>query len=259
MSAAITLWGKHMTKLRVHPEEAVGLLIQPVLWVVLFGLGMKGLLGPAIAGGGDIYITFMAPGIVALTALGGAIGGGLVWLNERVQGIAKEYLVAPIPRLSILMGNALSIVTKTLFQAIVILVVGVLMGAQGSLDPLGWLGGLVLVTFYGLGFAGIALAFASRTNDPGSYHMVIFLINLPLLFMSNALYPLTSLPTWMQVFARINPTSYVVDGMRQTFFDSGVTLAGAEFLPLWLCFVVIVAFAAFGMSVAYVAFKRSIR
>ena len=259
MSAALILWGKHMTKLRVHPEEAVGLLIQPILWVVLFGLGMKGLLGSAIQGGGDTYITFMVPGIVALTALGGAIGGGLVWLNERVQGIAKEYLVAPIPRLSILGGNALSITTKVLFQAVIILGVGVLMGAQGNLNPLGWLSGLALVAGFGIGFAGIALAFASRTNDPGSYHMVIFLINLPLLFMSNALYPLESLPTWMEVFARANPTTYIVDGMRQTFLDSGAAMAGSELLSLWLCFVVVMAFAVFGMLLAYFSFKRSIK
>ena len=259
MSAAVTLWSKHMTKLRVHPEEAVGLLIQPILWIALFVVGMKSLRGPTIQGGGDAYMTFMVPGIVALMAYSGAIGGGLVWLTERVQGIAKEYLVAPIPRLSILMGNALSILTKTLFQSIVILVVGVLMGAQGNLSPLGWLGGIVLVTGYGLGFAGIALAAASRTNDPGSYHMLIFMLFLPLLFISNALYPLSSLPTWMEVMARANPTSYVVDGLRQTFFDSSVTLEGAEFLPLWLCFVVVAAFAALGVALAYVVFKRSIR
>jgi ABC-2 type transport system permease protein len=259
MSAAITLWSKHMMKLRVHPEEAVGMLIQPILWVVLFGIGMRGLLGPAMAGDDDVYTTFMVPGIVALTALGGAIGGGLVWLNERVQGIAKEYLAAPIPRLSILMGNALSILTKTVFQAIVILVIGVLIGAQGSLDVLGWLGGLVLIALYALGFAGIALAFASKANDPGAYHMVIFLINLPLLFVSNALYPLASMPAWMEVIARANPTSYVVDGMRQTFLDSSATLPDAELLSLWLCFVVVAAFAVFGMALAYMVFKRSIK
>ena len=259
MSAAMILWSKHMRKLLVHPEEAVGLLIQPILWVVLFGLGMKGLLGSTIGDGGNVYITFMVPGIVALTALSGAIGGGLVWLNERVQGIAKEYLVAPIPRLSILMGNALSIVNKVLLQAIIIFIVGVLMGAQVSLSPLGWLGGLVLVAVYGLGFAGIALAFASKIDNPGSYHMLIFMLNLPLLFMSNALYPLASLPTWMQVGARLNPTSYVVDGMRQVVLDNGTTLTGAELLPLWLCFLVVAAFGVFGILLAYIAFKKSIK
>ena len=79
---------------------------------------------------GDNYVTFMLPGIVALSALGGAVGGGSVWLTERLRGIVNEYLVAPIPRLSILMGNAASTMTKSLFQAIVILVVGVLLAVS---------------------------------------------------------------------------------------------------------------------------------
>ena len=259
MSAAVTLWSKHMTKLRVHPEEAIGLLIQPILWVALFGLGMKGLLGQSIEGGGDAYITFMVPGIVALTALSGAISGGLTWLNERVLGIAKEYLAAPIPRSSILVGNASSIVTKALFPAIIILVVGVLIGAQGSLNPAGWVAGTAIVALFALGFAGIALTFATKTNDPGSYHMVIFLINLPLLFLANALYPLEALPRWMEVVARANPTTYVVDGMRQTFLDSSVAGAGYDLVPLWICFVVVAAFAAFGMGIAYITFRRSLK
>lgn len=259
MSAAFTLWHKHMTKLRMHPEESVGMLIQPVLWVVLFGVGMKGLVGPVMPGGEDVYIGFIVPGIMALTAMSAAIGGGLVWLNERIRGIAKEYLVAPIPRLSILMGNALSIVTKSLVQVVVIFIIGVLMGAQVSLDPLGWLGGLALAAGYGLGFAGIALTFATKTNDPGAYHMVVFLLTLPLLFLSNALYPLASLPTWMRIGAQVNPTSYVVDGMRQLVFENSANLTGGDTLSLWLCFVVITAFAVFGMLLAYVAFKKSIK
>ncbi len=213
MNAAFVLWNKQMHKLSM--EETFGLLIQPILWVVLFGIGMKGIVGAAVPGGDDLYIAFMAPGIVALSALGGAIAGGSVWLDERLRGIVKEYLVAPIPRLSILLGNALTIVTKSLFQAIVIFVVGVLMGAQVALNPPGWLGGVVLVAGFGLGFAGIALAVASKTDSPGAYHSLIFLLNLPLLFLSNALYPLSALPQWMQVAARLNPTSYVVDGIRQ--------------------------------------------
>ncbi len=259
MSAALTLWHKHMSKLLVHMEETVGMLLQPILWVVLFGLGMKGMLGAVIPGSGNLYLAFMVPGIIALSALSGAVGGGTVWLNERVRGIVKEYLVAPIPRLSILLGNALSTVTKSLIQAIVIFIVGVLMGVQISFNPLGWLGGLVLVAGYGLGFTGIALAFASKTDSPGAYHSLIFLLNLPLLFFSNALYPLSALPGWMQIGAQFNPTSYVVDGLRQMVLENGVALAGNEILPLWLCFLVVAAFAAFGMWLAYIAFKSSVK
>jgi ABC-2 type transport system permease protein len=247
-----------MQKSLVHKEEIIGMLIQPVLWVVLFGIGMTSMLEPVLPGGGERYITFMVPGIVALSALSGAVGGGTVWLNERIRGIVKEYLVAPIPRLSILLGNALSIVTKSLFQAIVIFIVGLLMGAQVSLNPLGWLGGLVLVAAYGLGFAGIALAFASKTDSPGAYHSMIFLLNLPLLFLSNALYPLAALPRWMQIGALINPTTYVISG-RQMALETGGDMETGMVLSLWLCFLFIAAFAAFGMWLAYVAFKGSVK
>ena len=116
MSASIILWQKQMKKSLVHSEEIVGMLIQPILWVVLYGVGMRSLMGAVGPGDGDGYMTSILPGIVALTAVGGAIGGGSTWLNERIMGIVKEYPVAPIPRLSILMGNALSITTKVLIQ-----------------------------------------------------------------------------------------------------------------------------------------------
>ncbi len=259
MAATFTLWNKYMKKFVANPMEMFGLAIQPVLWVVLFGVGMKSMMSPAMPGGGDMYVTFMVPGIVALSALGGAVGGGSVWLTERLRGIVKEYLVAPIPRLSILVGNALSTMTKSLFQAAIILIVGILMGAKLSSNPLGWLGGLVLVAGYGLGFSGVALATASSTDNPGAYHSMIMLLNLPLLFLSNALYPLESLPTWMRIGALINPTSYVIDGVRQMMLKDGAALAGGEVLPLWLCFLVVAIFAALGMWLAYTAFKASVR
>ena len=259
MSAALTLWNKHMRKSMTSPDEAIGMLIQPILWVVLFGIGMGSLLGAQSPGGEDFYITFMLPGIIALTALGGAIGGGTEWLNERLQGIVKEYLVAPIPRMSILMGNALSSMTKSLLQAIVIMIVGVIIGAKLSNNPLGWLGGLLLVAGYGLGFSGIAIAVASKTDSPGGYHMLIFMLNLPLLFLSNALYPLETMPTWMEVAARINPTTYVVTGMRTMTFATGNAVAAVDTIPLWLCFVVVAIFLALGMVLGYRAFKSSIR
>lgn len=260
MTAVQTLWRKHMIKLAVHKEEGIGILFQPILWIVLFGTGMKSIMSDAIPGGGDLYMTFIVPGVIALTAMTGAINGGLTLLFERLQGTIKEYLVAPIPRISILAGNAMSTLTKSLLQSLIILGIGILMGAQFiGFDPLGWLGGLILVMGYGLGFAGIGLAVASRTNSPGGYHMLIFMLTLPLLFLSNALYPLESLPTWMQVGAQINPVSYAVDGLRQTIFDSSANLSGGEFLPLWLCFVVIIVFAVMGMIFAYNSFKKSIK
>ena len=259
MNAAITLWSKHMTKFVRNSEEAFGMLIQPILWVVLFGVGMGSLLGSNVPGGEDFYITFMLPGIVALTASGGAIAGGSTWLNERINGIVKEYLAAPVPRLSILFGNALSIVTKGLLQSLIIVVVGIIIGANINPNPLSWLGGLVLITGFALGFAGIALAFGSMTDNMGAYHALIMLFNLPLLFLSNALYPLETMPTWMRIASLINPTTYVVTGMRYMMIENAASSVNLDGIPIWLCFLVILFFAFLGMLWGYSAFKRSLK
>ena len=217
---------------------------------------MKSVIGAAMPGEDNFYISFMVPGIIALTAMSGAINGGLVLLQERILGIVKEYFVATISHMSVLMANALSTVTKSLIQALIIIAVGALMGAQFSSNLLGWLGGVLLIGGFGLGFAGIGLAVASKTNSPGGYHMLIFMLTLPLLFVSNSLYPLASLPTWMRVIAQGNPMSYVVDGLRQTIFQSSTT--GSDF-ALWLCFLVVALFAVFGMLLAYFSFRKSMK
>nr|MCU0492527.1 ABC transporter permease [Chloroflexaceae bacterium] len=139
MHATYVIWSKHMAKFAHSTEELVGLALQSVLWVVLFGVGMGGMV-PQVDGSN--YMSFILPGIMALSALGGAVGGGMVLLDERLRGIMKEYLAAPIPRLSILLGNAASTATKALFQALLMLVVGLLMGARLGGNPAGWLGAL---------------------------------------------------------------------------------------------------------------------
>ena len=253
------IWQKQIKKVWVHPEEIVGMLIQPVLWVVLFGVGMRSLMGAANPANGSEYLTFMTPGIVTLTAVSAAIAGGSAWLSERLLGIVKEYLAAPIPRLSILMGNASSIVTKVLIQAVIILGVGLLMGAQLGNSPLGWLVGLLLVAIYGIGFSGLALAAASATDSSEGYHMIIFLVQLPLLFLSNSLYPLETLPAWMRIASYANPTTYVVAGMRQLALAPTPAMSSAPGIPIWLCLLVLCLFAGLGMYTALKSFARTIQ
>ena len=258
MNAATVIWSKQMAKFVRNGEEWIGALIQPVLWVVLFGVGMRSLLEPSL-GNGDTYVTFILPGIIALTLLSGATAGGMGWLVERVQGIVKEYLVAPIARISILLGIAAGIMTKALIQSVVILIVGVLVGATVSGSAAGWLLSFVLVLLFGVGFSGIALAAASSTDDIGAYHVMIALFQLPILFMSNALYPLDALPTWLEWVALVNPASYLVDGLRQTILTDALSMSGTFLLPMWSCFAVCAAFATTGMLIALTVLRKSLR
>lgn len=250
MYATYVIWTRHMRKFVQHTEELFGLALQSVLWVVLFGVGMRGMIG---AVGGNDYMSFILPGIIALSALGGAVGGGMVLLDERLRGIVKEYLAAPIPRLSILLGSAASTATKALFQAALMLVVGLLMGARLSVNPIGWLGALALLAVFAIGFSGLALGVAAISRSIAGYHGMIFLFNLPLLFASNALYPLDVLPGWMRVIVLINPATYFIDAVRALAFGTAATL------PLWLSGLILIGFAAVSMMFALTLFQRSLR
>jgi ABC-2 type transport system permease protein len=249
IQASSIIWHKHMRKFIQNGEELFGTMIQPILWVALFGLGMKGLVNTDSSSGDFNYIGFMLPGIIALSLIGGAIGGGMIWLDERTKGIVKSYLVSPIPRMSIVLGNIFSTITKSIFQGIIILIVGVIIGANINIDLINMALALVFVALYSTGFSGIALSLASQTNDLMAYHAMIMLLNLPVLFLSNALYPASTMPGWMQVAAKLNPTTYLVDGLRQTLF-SGKAIAGIDTMSLWFCLLVSGVFALLGSALA---------
>lgn len=249
MYATLTIWSKHMAKFARNGEESIGLTLQSILWVLLFGVGMRGMVGQV---GGTDYMSFVLPGIIALSALGGAAGGGMMLLDERLRGIIKEYLVAPIPRLSILLGNAASTATKALLQALVMLIAGVLMGARLAGNPLGWLAAIALVALFALGFAGLALAVAAQSRTIMGYHGMIFLFNIPLLFASNALYPMQVMPSWMRWIVLINPTTYLIDALRALAFGIPATIA----LPISVG--VILLFTALSTWLALASFRKTI-
>lgn len=235
---AWVIFRKHMYKFRHSSMEIGGTLGWPILWVATFGIGMERVVNTSALGGGNMasYLAFIAPGIIALTALSGAVNSGMTLLEEKVKGILKEYFVAPIARLSILLASTGSGLVKTLIQSLVILVAAMLLGTRISGDPLNLLGALLLLLLYVFGFVGFSNGVAARSRSVGSYHMLLFVLNLPLLFLSNALYPLNAMPLWMRGFAYLNPTTYLVDGLRLTLFGAGE-------LPLALSFAVLIGFA----------------
>ncbi len=166
-----TLWLKHMRKFLSSSMEIGGTLSTPILWMLLFGLSMDGMvknmkdLNLTIS-----YMAYITPGVMLLTGLTAAILGGSTLLMERVNGVIKEYLVAPIPRLAVLLGTMASGLTKAVLQSLIVLILGVLLGASLILNPLSILFGLTIVIIYSLGFVGVAAAAASRAKGMESYH-----------------------------------------------------------------------------------------
>ena len=115
-----------------------------------------------------------------------------------------------------------------------ILVIALLFGARLQTSAAGVVGAFVVMTLYMLAFVGFANGMALRSKSIGGYHTLLFLLNLPLLFLSNALLPAGHDAGLDAAIAYINPTTYVVDGLRQTLFANGS-------LPLWLSIAVLTA------------------
>lgn len=233
---AWTIFTKHMRKFVSSSMEIGGTLGWPLLWVVTFGVGMERVVNVDALGGAGSYLAFITPGIIALTAMSGAVNAGMALLEEKIKGIVKEYFVAPVPRLSILLASTGSGLVKTLLQSAIILVIAVLFGAQLSGGLAGLLGAFLALLLYVAAFVGFSNGMAVRSKSIGGYHTMLFVLNLPLLFLSNAFYPLAAMPAWMRAIAFLNPTTYVVDALRHTLYRSGE-------LPLALSFTVLAACA----------------
>jgi len=234
---AWVIFAKHMLKFRSNSMEIGGTLGWPLLWIAIFGVGMQRVVNVDMLGGaGNDYLAFITPGIIALTALSGAVNSGMTLLEEKIKGIIREYFVAPIPRMSILLASTGSGLVKTLIQSFVILIVAILLGTRLTGGVLGLLAALLFLLLYVMAFVGFSNGVASYSRSIGGYHMLLFVLNLPLLFLSNALYPLEAMPTWMRFLAYLNPTTYLVDGLRHAFFQTGS-------LPIALSLVVLTLFA----------------
>ena len=219
-AGAWVIYRKHMHKFVRNTTELGGTLAAPLLLAVTFGAGMQGIVDQAAIGGMN-YLSFITPGILGFTALSGAVNSGMTILEEKIRGYLKQYLVAPIPRMSVLLASTLSGFVKTLVQSLLILVIAIVFGAQLATSALGIVGALIVLALFMLAIVGFANGVALRSKSIGGYHTLLFLLNLPLLFLSNAFYPLDAMPLWMRGVALMNPTTYVVDGLRQTLFGAG--------------------------------------
>jgi ABC-2 type transport system permease protein len=202
-------------------------LVQPALWMAFFGIAMSASFNrltsqiPPIPGVPTVdYLTYMAAGVIAMTTLFTSLFGGIVILFDKNWGLLREIFASPLPRNHIIFGIALSGMTKSFIQAIIILVFAIIIGAQffvGHTIPqtiLSIAGILLFVGTFALGFLFLSAAISVSLESPEGLYGIITLLTMPIFFASNALYPVTSFPPFLQVISLINPLTYLVTGIR---------------------------------------------
>jgi len=200
-------------------------MIQPLVFLALFGPLLAGSVGTAI--GGDVWGWFV-PAILVMTALFGTSTTGANLLFELQTGAHERMLVTPLPRSSLLVGRALKEMVPLTGQAVVIVAVMLPFGLR--VDALGVLVGLVVLAVFGVGLGSLsyALAVAVRKQE-WMFWAVQQTLLFPLMILSGMLLPLETGPAWMRVAAEFNPLAHVVAAERALFageFVTGAVLAG---------------------------------
>jgi ABC-2 type transport system permease protein len=210
MNTIYVLWLRQVKRYLRSKPRIIASLGQPLLYLLSFGFGFGAIFKKA--GQGD-YIQFLAPGMIGMTILFTSIFSGIELMFDRQFGFLKEMLVAPQPRLLIMVGRTLGGATTAIFQGVIVIVVCMIAGFR----PTSWAGLPVAFGFMVLisvMFTALGTAIACSLTDMQGFQMVMNFLVMPIYFLSGALFPLTNIPAVMKFFATIDPLSYGVDGVR---------------------------------------------
>ncbi|MGD9213569.1 MAG: ABC transporter permease [Desulfobacteraceae bacterium] len=200
-------------------------LVQPLIWLVLMGNMMSGMTNNPYAArmlGAKNYIDFMTPGIMIMTALfsGTFCGFSLVW--DRRIGFLNKMLAAPISRTAIPVGKMTAISLQIALQVVII---GLIALAYGVTFSTGFFGFLIIVLIAGIfsfAMAGISLSIAIFFKTLEGLHPILNFLTMPLMFMSNAIFPKAAMPAWMKVISDWNPLTYAITPMRTLVIEGWV-------------------------------------
>ncbi|MEU0970927.1 ABC transporter permease [Streptomyces sp. NPDC005917] len=229
-----------LQKLRHDRTELYTRAIQPALWLLIFGQTFSRI--KAIPTGGIPYIDYLAPGIIAQSAMFIAIFYGIQIIWERDAGILSKLLVTPTPRSALITGKAFAAGVKSLIQAVVVIVIAAILGVALTWNPLKLLGVGLAVVLASAFFSCLSMSIAGIVLSRDRLMGIGQAITMPLFFGSNALYPVAIMPGWLQAVSKINPLSYQVDALRGLLLGTPAHLA--------LDFGVLAVAAALGITAA---------
>jgi ABC-2 type transport system permease protein len=197
-----------------EPIWIVLLLVQPMVWLVLYGQLFKNVTRLGGFGTGS-YITFLAPAIVVMNAFFGATWSGMSMIADLDHKVVERFLATPASRFSIVLSQIVRSALTAAIQAIVILLVSLALGVHVHTGVLVWLAIIAAAVLVNSAFAGISQAIALLTRREATMIAVANFIGLPLLFLSSTLISIKQIPHWMQEAARYNPVNWGVDAARQ--------------------------------------------
>jgi ABC-2 type transport system permease protein len=225
-TAVYVLWLREMKRFLRAKSRIVGALAMPLFFLAFLGMGFNRMAVPGM-GEGLRYIQFLVPGIIGMSLLFSSTMAGLSVLWDREFGFLKEIMVAPVSRVSIVVGRIAGGTTTAVLQSVLILGISFALGFE-ILNPLRFLLGLVFMLLVAVTFIGFGLIFASRMKDMQGFSIIMNFVIFPLFFLSGALYPLRNLPRAVRILGYIDPLTYGIDGLRGTLAGASTFSVGLD-------------------------------
>ncbi|MBV8860782.1 MAG: ABC transporter permease [Mycobacterium sp.] len=234
-----------LQKLQHDRTELVTRMVQPALWLLIFGTTFSHL--HVISTGSVSYLAFLAPGIIAQSALFISIFYGVQIIWDRDAGILAKLMVTPAPASALITGKSFAAGVRSVAQVVGVLALAYLMGVGLTINPLRILAAMGIVMLGAAFFACLSMTLAGLVRNRDRLMGIGQAITMPLFFASNALYPVNVMPAWLHVLSRVNPLSYEVDALR-------ALLIGTSFNPADI--IVLVAAAVLGITTASTLLRR---
>jgi len=250
-----TLWLREIKRYIRDRARIISSFVQPLLWLAIFGSGIRfssqiGNLTPQ---------QFIFPGIIGQTLLFTSMFMGISVIWDREFGFMKEILVAPISHFSVFLGKMLGDSTDAVIQGIIVFALGLVFGIK--LNMLIFLEALPIMILITFGLVGIGLTVASFMESLESFGVIQSFINLPLFFLSGAIFPITTsgpyaVPYWLQIVSRFDPLTYGVTALRVIVLGGGEWQTQTYAPPFYLDLAIIVGFDLIMIIIGTLAFSR---
>ncbi|QCC50530.1 ABC transporter permease [Halapricum salinum] len=200
----------------------VGSLVQPVIFLVLFTQVFGNVAGQSLPPGIPNYETYLLPAIVIQVSLATGATSGIGLVNDIESGMFEKVLVSPMNRAAVFVGKTAAEMVRIVLQIAIILGLGVLLGAEIATGIVGVVGIMLVGILFSLWFVAFSNTLALLTKDQESTIIGANLLQFPLLFVSSAFLPISTLPGWIQTVAKFNPITYGVDAARAIMLDADV-------------------------------------
>jgi ABC-2 type transport system permease protein len=241
MKVIYVLWLRQMKRYSRSRARVLSSLAQPLLYLLGMGYG----LGPVFERAGlGSYLQFIAPGLVAMTILFTSVFSGIELIMDRQFGVLKETLVAPVPRLCIILGRVLGGATVAFLQGMLFLGVCLVAGFRWH-DLAALPQAFLFMALIAILFCALGSAIGSVLSDLQGFQLIIGFLVMPIFFLSGAMFPLANLKKFLTVLTTMDPLTYGVDGLRQSFNGAAtahfglatdlIALSVVAALLLWLC------------------------